>query len=274
MNNTEPLVNEAFSRQSASFDALNTGNPLTAHLRHIYRREVMQQAPAHASMLELNAGTGLDTLYFAAQGHRILATDLAAGMVQALEQKVQAHQLQQRVQVRQCSFHDLYLLGTRRFDYILSNFGGLNCSLHLDEVLQQFGHHLQPGGKATLVIMPRYSPWELVMALKGDLRTALRRLRRQPVAHIEGVHFPLRYYSPRYVKRALGQDFKVLTLRGIYFAVPPEFYQGFVERYPRLYRVLQKAEGLLGHYFPFHTCCDHYLVTVQKKDQNYDASTC
>lgn len=272
MSNSEPLVDQAFSRQSVIFDALNTGNLLTAHLRDIYRQEVMQQAPAHASMLELNAGTGLDTFYFAAQGHKLLSTDLAAGMVNTLQQKAALHQLQDQVRVQQCSFHELHRLGNERFDHILSNFGGLNCSLRLDEVLQQFRSHLVPGGKATLVIMPKYSPWELVMALKGDFRTAFRRLRRQPVAHIEGVHFPLRYYSPRYVKRALGKDFKVLTLKGIYFAVPPEFYQGFVERYPRLYRLLQKTERLLSHYFPFHTFCDHYLVTVQKKDNTDDAS--
>ncbi|HEY0274393.1 MAG TPA: class I SAM-dependent methyltransferase [Chitinophaga sp.] len=247
------------------FDKLNDENKLTAHLRNIYRAEVLRQAPPGAHLLELNCGTGIDTLFFAGQGFKLLSTDIAAGMLQELDQKIRQQQLATSVRTRQCSFNHLDQLEAERFDYILSNFGGLNCTDRLDQVLDYFRERLTDRGKVTLVIMPRVSPWELVMALKGDFKTAFRRFKKRPAAHIEGVHFSVRYYNPSYVKRQLHQHFKVLTLKGIYFAVPPEFYQGFVERYPRLYKWLQGVERRLAHHFPFNIFCDHYLITLQKK---------
>lgn len=265
-NHNDQLVSQAFSNQSAVFDRLDRENRLTEHLRAIYRSEVEKHAPPGAHILELNCGTGVDTVYFAEHGYHLLATDNAPGMLQQLRIKVKERQLLQQVEIQHCSYSEMHQIGDRRFDYILSNFGGLNCTDRLDQVLQQFDTYLKPGGKATLVIMPKVSPWELVMALKGDFKTAFRRFRKGTPAHVEGVYFSVYYYSPRYVMQALGKCFRRLTLKGIYFAVPPEFYQRFVERYPKLYRGLQKVEALLGNLFPFNRCCDHYLITIQKKD--------
>jgi hypothetical protein len=135
----------------------------------------------------------------------------------------------------------------------------------LDKVLGQFNDHLNSKGKVTLVIMPRISPWELIMALKGKFKTAFRRFKKSTPAHVEGVHFSVYYYNPGYVIKRLKNDFNVLTLRGAYFAVPPDFYHNFVERYPKMYRFLKRVESRLGMVFPFTHCCDHYLITLQKK---------
>ncbi|GAA3932215.1 methyltransferase domain-containing protein [Chitinophaga oryziterrae] len=265
MTSNDQLVSQAFSLQSAVFDKLNNENKLTAHLRAIYREEVMKQAKEQSRFLELNCGTGIDTLFFANQGFRLLSTDIAAGMLNELDRKIREHHLEDVINTRQCSFNELNNLGNQQFDYIISNFGGLNCTGKLDQVLDQLKTFLTEKGKATLVIMPVVSPWELIMALKGDFKTAFRRFKKDATAHIEGVHFSLRYYNPSYIKRHLKSDFDVLTLKGIYFAVPPEFYQGFIERYPRLYKFLQKVERRLSNYFPFNIFCDHYLITIQKK---------
>lgn len=265
MNNNDQLVSQAFSNQSAVFDKLDRENKLTEHLRGVYREEVMRQTAAGSALLELNCGTGVDTVYFAGKGYRLLSTDNAPGMLEQLQVKIREQHLENKVTTFHCSFLELQRLGEQRFDHIISNFGGLNCTDRLDLVLEQLKEHLNPGGKVTLVIMPRVSPWELIMILKGKFRTAFRRFRKSTPAHVEGVHFSVYYYSPSYVIRHLKHDFNLLTLKGIYFAVPPEFYQRFVERYPRLYRFLQRVEAKAGTWFPFTDCCDHYLITLQKK---------
>jgi ubiquinone/menaquinone biosynthesis C-methylase UbiE len=265
MTSNDQLVSQAFSLQSAVFDKLNNENKLTAHLRVIYREEVLKQANKQSRFLELNCGTGIDTLFFANQGFRLLSTDIAAGMLNELNSKIREQHLEDVISTKQCSFNELNKLGNQQFDYIISNFGGLNCTDRLDQVLDQFRTSLTEKGKATLVIMPAVSPWELIMALKGDFKTAFRRFKKDATAHIEGVHFKVRYYNPSYIKQHLKGDFDVITLKGIYFAVPPEFYQGFVERYPRLYKFLQRMEQRLSNYFPFNIFCDHYLITIQKK---------
>jgi len=106
---------------------------------------------------------------------------------------------------------------------------------------------------------------ELLMALKGKFRTAFRRLKKSAPAHIEGVHFSCYYYNPGYVIKALKKEFDVVTLKGVCITVPPEFYQGFVERYPQWFARLKKTDAAIGTHFPFNRCCDHYLITLQKK---------
>jgi ubiquinone/menaquinone biosynthesis C-methylase UbiE len=265
MNQNDQLVSQAFSNQSKIFDLLDHENKLTEHLRNIYRAEIDSQIKPGSNILELNCGTGIDTLYFANKGHHILATDNAQGMLDKLSTKVDEQRLEKNITVQRCSFTELDQLGDQKFDYIISNFGGLNCTQDLSDVLRQFNHLLNEGGKITLVIMPKISPWELVMALKGKFKTAFRRFRKNTAAHVEGVYFSVYYFSPSYVTNALKKDFKRLTLKGIYFAVPPEFYQNFVERYPKLYKKLQGLERLLGNTFPFNRWCDHYMITLQKK---------
>ena len=265
MKHNEELVSAAFSAQSAIFDQINVENKLTDHLRDIYRSEIETQINPGSNILELNCGTGIDSIYFAGKGHRVLATDNAEGMLAQLNHKVQQQHLEERITTQRCSFLALDQLGDKRFDYIISNFGGLNCTDDLDKVLLQFKEHLTENGKVTLVIMPKISPWELVMALKGNFKTAFRRFRKHTPAHVEGVHFSVYYYNPSYVIRTLKKDFNVLTVKGVYFAVPPDFYQNFVERYPKMYRFLKAVENKLGNWFPFTYCCDHYMITLQKK---------
>lgn len=265
MKHNEELVSAAFSAQSAIFDQINVENKLTDHLRDIYRSEIDAQINPGSNILELNCGTGIDSIYFAGKGHKVLATDNAEGMLAQLNQKIEEQHLEEKITTQRCSFLELHQLGDSRFDYIISNFGGLNCTDDLDKVLLQFHKHLTHNGKVTLVIMPKISPWELIMVLKGKFKTAFRRFRKHTPAHVEGVHFSVYYYNPSYVIKALKKDFNVLTVRGVYFAVPPDFYQNFVERYPKMYRFLKAVEHRLGDWFPFTYCCDHYMITLQKK---------
>ncbi len=264
----ETLVSEAFSAQSVVFDRMDKENKLTRHLRDIFREEVSSRLKPGSTILELNCGTGIDSLYFATQGYKVFSTDNAEGMLDQLRAKVQQQHLEDLVTVQRCSFSELDQLGERKFDYIISNFGGLNCTDDLRQVLQQFPQYLKEGGKATLVIMPRVTPWELIMALKGNFKTAFRRFRKHTPARVEGVYFSCYYYNPGYVMRAMRHHFRLLTLKGIYITVPPEFYQGFVERYPKLYKVLSAIDKKIGGWYPFNRWCDHYMITLEKKNIN------
>ena len=117
------------------------------------------------------------------------------------------------------------------------------------------------------MIMPRICPWEIMMALKGKVKTAFRRFRRRAPAHIEGQNFFCYYHNPGKVIHALGESYEVLTLRGICITVPPEFYLNFAERYPRLFGFLKKKDAAISGHFPFNRCGDHYLITLQKKSK-------
>lgn len=258
-------VSEAFSRQSGIFDRLYKQNKLSEYLREKFRDEVNSHLKPNSRILELNCGTGMDAIYFAEKGHTILATDNARGMLAQLDQKIIEQGLQKNIQTLRCSFHDIDSIKDKKFDHIVSNFGGLNCTDNLKDVLVKLSPLLTESGKITLVVMPKISPWELLMAFKGKFKTAFRRFQKKTPAHIEGVHFFCYYYNPGYVTRILKKEFRLVSLKGIFITVPPEFYEDFVERYPKLFNILSKIDNRICRFFPFNYCCDHFMITMQKK---------
>lgn len=261
----EHLVSQAFSNQSVHFDHIYTSNAISEWMRSRARNEVMRFIQPGQHMLELNCGTGMDTIWFAQRCIRILATDNAPGMLARLEEKTKDNHLEAMIEARKCSFNNLEELQGSSFDYIFSNFGGLNCTGTLNETLSHFQRLLKPGGYCTLVVMPKVCPWEWLMLFKGYFRTAFRRFRKHTDAHIEGVHFRCYYYNPGYVQKALGEPFETISLKGMAFFMPPPFIENFKEKYPRTFSFLQRAELSCENIFPFNRCCDHYMITLRKK---------
>lgn len=256
---------DAFSRQAEAFDAIDAANPLIGRMRALVCAETLRCMRAGEELLELNAGTGIDSFYFAGQGLRVLATDAAEGMVAQLEAKRRTHP-ELAVEVRHCSFLELDRLGDRRFDHVFSNFGGLNCTARLDLVLQGIDHVLRPGGTCALVIMPRFGPWELLAAFKGHFRLAVRRWRPGGTpAHLEGLTFPCHYFSPGYVRKHLGAGYTVVAQRALSLVVPPPHVERFPARWPRTLRVLDRIEERIAHRWPFRNWGDHYLIILRKK---------
>jgi SAM-dependent methyltransferase len=169
--------------------------------------------------------------------------------------------------VERCSFNNLEQLGeTERFDYVFSDFGGLNCTDRLDKVLADIDTLLKPGGRFTLVIMPRVCPWEMAMLFKGYFKTAFRRFRKGGVlAKVEGVPFQCYYYDPSYIIDQLGATYTLCSLKGLAVTVPPPYIEHFIERHPRWFRLLERWENKLYSKAPFNRWCDHYMITMEKK---------
>jgi len=265
MSTNAQHVSEAFSKQSVIFDSLNQENCISEYLRGQFQKEVLSHLKPQSEILELNCGTGIDAVFFAQHGHKILASDNAKGMLEQVERKIGENFLEKQIETLHCSFHDIGKIKNRTFDHIISNFGGLNCTEHLDNVLKQFSHLLKPGGKVTLMIMPKICPWELILLFKGKFKTAFRRLKKRALAKVEGIEFYCYYYSPGYVKRALKSDFETISLKGVCVTVPPEFLHNFAVRNPKAFERLKAIDQRISDVFPFTYCCDHFLITLQKK---------
>jgi len=258
-------VRKAFGKQSSIFDEIYTTNPLTEYYRNIYRNEVNKNIGDNSQILEINCGTGIDAVYFANMGHTILATDLSPDMLNILSEKIQNLDLSNHIQTQVCSFHELSNLGGKKFDFILSGFGGLNCTDRLNKVLEQFSVLLNENGKITLAVMPKVCPWEILMLFKGKFKTAFRRFKKKTPAHIEGEHFFCYYYNPGYIIKTLKKDFKLIGLKGVFITVPPEFIHNFVIKHPKLFLFLSRIERKICSIFPFTQWCDYYIITLQKR---------
>ena len=103
----------AFSQQAAVFDGLYAGNSIVQYKRKRVRDHLMQRLGPGSHILELNAGTGDDAIFFAKNGYYVHATDIAAGMQEKLQEKVLANGLTDYISNEQCSYTALAQLITK-----------------------------------------------------------------------------------------------------------------------------------------------------------------
>jgi ubiquinone/menaquinone biosynthesis C-methylase UbiE len=228
MNPKTDNVNEAFSKQSNIFDEYEETNDILKWMRSITHKHIEKYLRKNEKILDINAGTGLDAIYLARQGFRVHCIDIAEGMIDKKNKKVRKKQLEDLISYQVLSFTDLDKLNDKLFDYIISNFGGLNCVQNLQDVFTHFGKILKPGGKVTLAIMPHICLWELGLIFRGIFETAFRRLNKNGTeANVEGINFTTYYHSVSKTIKALGSSFRVLEIQGLASVSPLPYMINF-----------------------------------------------
>jgi ubiquinone/menaquinone biosynthesis C-methylase UbiE len=268
VHHTEQAATAAFDKQASLFDRLYNNDLIIQYKRKRVRDHMENYLPAHAKMLELNAGTGEDAIYFAGKGHSVHATDISVSMQQELEAKAGQHGLNHLISTETCSFTELENLQPNGcYDYIFSNFAGLNCTNKLEKVLDSFSYLLNENGYVTLVIMPRFCLWEFLLLFLGKFKTAFRRFagKKGASAHIEGEYFRCWYYNPSFVSNHLKNSFRKISVEGLCTIVPPSYMENFGEKYPGLFKFLINRENNWKKRWPWRSIGDYYIITLQKK---------
>jgi ubiquinone/menaquinone biosynthesis C-methylase UbiE len=264
---TEPPIDtiaEAFSRTAEKYDRFADDHPHLTRLRHKVYAHLMHLLQPGSSILELNAGTGTDAVYLAQQGYSIHATDIAPGMLQRLQDKVEHLGLQERISLQECSFTELDRVHGGPFDAVFSDLGGLNCLPDLAPVIGKLPYVLRPGGLVTWVIMPPICLWELGMLFNGQVRFALRRLgRRGTRAHLEGLYFQVYYMTPKQVVAAFGDQYQLLVIEGLSIITPTAESKNLVKRYPNVYRALSWLDDRLSIRPPWWGWGDFFIVSLR-----------
>ena len=273
MNDSVNTINEqaaakAFSKQASVFDEQYTSDTIIQYKRKRVRDHVLQHLKPNSSILELNAGTGEDAIFFAQCGHTVHATDISDPMLGKLKEKASMKGLQMRIGNEICSFTELDKLSNRGpFDLIFSNFAGLNCTNNLSKVLFSFDSLLKPGGIVTLVVLPKFCLWEFMLVFKGKFKTAFRRFagNKGATAHIEGEYFKCWYYNPSFIKKHLKVSFDMISLEGLCTLVPPSYLEGFAVKHPKIYQSLLSKENKWKAFWPWKIIGDYYIITLRKK---------
>jgi len=257
-------INRAFSKQSTHYDETDYANDILTDLREqVYAHVSLFMNPG-SRILELNAGTGIDALYFAERGHTVLATDISDGMIAQIKKKIRERDHGDRLSCRQLSYDELHQLEGRKFDYVFSNFGGLNCINDLSSVSRHLPSLLTPGAYVTWVIMPPVCLWELGGVLKGHGAKALRRFHRHgTLSHLEGEYFRTYYHTASKVRAALGSHFHLVKSEGLAAISPPPHHGAFPKRNRRLYSFLRSVDKLVRHSIPFNRWADHIVLTFR-----------
>jgi ubiquinone/menaquinone biosynthesis C-methylase UbiE len=257
-------VNRAFSRQSANYDEADNENIILQDLRKQVYDHAKKFIKPGSKILELNAGTGIDALHFVLQGNSVHATDLSDGMIEQIEKKIRINYLSDRFTVQQLSYDNLSSITKREFDFVFSNFGGLNCINDLTTVTHGLASLLKKGAVVTWVIMPKICPIEWLAVLKGNSKFAFRRLKSDGVmAHLEAQYFKTYYHSLSKIKKAFGPRFEFLETESLALLSPQPHSSDFAKKFPVVYRLSRMIDGFFRNIYPFNRWGDHIIVTFQ-----------
>ena len=259
-------IDSAFSKKATVYDSYGMSNEIIKHNRDIIRGIVLKNLPDNGKILELNGGTGSDALFFVNNGFYVHLIDISEGMIQKSKSKLSTQEIEKRFKIERKSFENLNDLPRNTFDYIFSNFGGLNCTPNVKKVIQQFPLVLKDQAFITLVIMPPICPWEL-LNIFWNPKMALRRLPSlfgSPIkANVSGTQFLTYYYSVNKIKKLFDSRYKIISLQSISLFSPPSFLDYFPIKYPKLFKKLLQLDNRFSKYYPFNFLGDFFVLTLQ-----------
>jgi SAM-dependent methyltransferase len=256
-------VNKAFSKQALYYDANDQSNCVLTDLRQQVYEHVQKFIKPESHILELNAGTGIDALHFVELGHRVHATDLSEGMIKQIQKKIQENRWEEKLTYQKLSYDQLDLV-SGKFDYVFSNFGGLNCIQDLGLVTRSLPGLLNKGAYLTWVVMPPVCPWELAGVFKGRISKSFRRCNSNGVtSHLEGHYFKTYYHSLNAIRKTLEPSFQFIKSEALAVISPPPHRGDIPEKHGQLYRVLRRLDQTVRHIFPFNRWGDHVILTFR-----------
>jgi SAM-dependent methyltransferase len=197
----------------------------------------------------------------------VTALDASAAMVVETRRKGDAADVGEGLKVRLRTIEEWTAEErTPLIDGVLSNFGALNCVADLDAVAAALASALRPGGRAVLVVMGPWVPWEWFWYLvHGAPTKAFRRLQRGGVRWRGLV---VRYPSPGTLKKHFEPAFRVRRLTALGLLVPPSYAEGWAGRHPRLVEALARLERRLAGWPPAAWLADHYILELERSQES------
>jgi len=137
---------------ASRYDRLLTADPIDLWTRAAFQTLVAETVPTGRLVLDFGCGTGLDALWYAQRGYRVLAYDISAGMLEQLERRCRSEISRGQIVVVNASFPDFAaaMAAHSRPDAVVSNHGVLNLLARPRAFFDAIAPLLAPG--ASLVI--------------------------------------------------------------------------------------------------------------------------
>jgi SAM-dependent methyltransferase len=216
-------------------------------------------------VLEVNCGTGEDALWLAKQQATVLATDVSSGMLSIARKKA----ANENIEFKQMSAQSIGTLAPERYNYIFSNFGGLNCLSENEMIQFENGCEKLQGydDQLVFVIMGTKCLWERYFFIrKGDKEKAYRRSNKNGVETvIDSHHFKTYYYSPREIKSIFKKNYYHTATKPIGLFVPPSYLESYFVKRKGLFGFLKLLDKILGNFSFLANYADHYLIVLKRK---------
>lgn len=158
---------------------------------------------------------------------------------------------------------------SQKFDYIFSNFGGLNClsKEELNVFFTDISKTLTKNGKITLVIMPKNCIWEnKYLLFSGKWKQLFRRNTTDYLSVKVGNSIVKTwYYNPKEIVHLTNTKYTVTQIKPIGFYIPPSYLETFFKNKIWLLNILNWMENRIKNWAFLARYSDHFIITLQKK---------
>lgn len=260
---------QAFDQAGPGYDQdLQAQGEIFRRFRAVLWRTMYHTLDPVGPILEMGCGSGVDTLFLASTGRRVVAIDPSSVMLEVTRSKLKAAGLLSRVELIQTQAGELptRLGNTPRWGGAISNLGPLNCEPHLAEVARWLGTTLTSGSHLILSPMASITPWEIALFMaKAKPARALVRLRPgQVLVPVGSLQVPTAYPLPSTWKSLFEDHFTPVKTRGLGVFLPPPYVTGLTT-YPNLLNLLDELDENFAHRWPLRWCGDHHLMVWRRK---------
>jgi SAM-dependent methyltransferase len=222
---TELLVQE-FNAVAPGYTDGVEGNPIELYLKQTTRDRLLAAFAGRDRLLEIGAGTGLETLPLLSAGHPIVVVDLSPRMMETLTERARRLQVEPRLECREGSLgrlaDALRSIEDGGFDGAYSTFGAFNLEGDLGSAPSELARVLKPHSKLAFTSLNRPGLFPVVWELPlGNLRGVTRRAQTELPSG--SIRYPLTVYprNPSYWDRALGGGFRRVETLPVSVTAPP-----------------------------------------------------
>jgi len=259
---------DSFDALAEEYDTHFTNSVIGQAQRQSVWRETDRWFRLGQRILEINCGTGVDALHFAARGIQVVACDASAKMIKVAARRAEQSPYRHRVDLRVFPIEEMARLNSGgAFDGVFSNFAGLNCVADLRCVAGDLAQLVRPGGKAVLCLFGRHCLWEITWyGLQGRWQKGFRRVGGKGVAaqlapgHMVFVQYP----SVRAICREFAPHFRLRHWKGVGITVPPSYLEPWAEKFAGLFRLAARVDPFLEGCPGFRALADHVVLVFER----------
>jgi SAM-dependent methyltransferase len=247
------LAQDYWDQAAETYDQKFAGTTIGQLRRQSVWKDLQKLFVSNDRVLELNCGSGIDAVYLAHRGVRLVSCDLSPRMIEIAESYAQSEKVTERIEFKVLPTE---LLGSLEnglpFDGAFSNFAGLNCIEDLGSVRDALSARLKPGAPLLLCVIGSFSPWQRIWAiLKGDHRKAFQRSQEQSTGIAGSKEIFIYRPSIKEIATKFSPDFHLNTWRSIGIALPPPFLEHRLGRFLLILRTAAVCDELIGRWAPF-----------------------
>src|SRR4029077_7236736 len=153
----EGLMLEAYEAAAPDYDPQGQGY---VWMRNVLWDRYARLFSAGQTVLDLGCGTGIDAVFLAQRGVRVMGIDASPSMIAQSRAKLAAAELDDLVDLRVMEVARLGTLPRQGFDGIICAFAALSTIAELDEGAASVARLLVPRGILVVHLLNRWSLWE------------------------------------------------------------------------------------------------------------------